>query len=232
MSNNDNSWGQPPSDNNEPSSYPQSDRSSYGQAPQQGGDYGQQGGDAGQQGGYDQAPQQGGGYGQQGGYGSAPMQQGGGYGQAPQMNNAYTQVQTQGALSSWGKRAGGYAIDALGPVIVYYILIAVGFAISNTLGGLIYVVGGLALLGYVIWNRWILGGNTGQTLGRKQMGTKLIGEQSGQPIGAGMAFVRDLCHFLDSIACYVGWLFPLWDTKRQTFADKIMNTVVIDVPKL
>ncbi len=42
-----------------------------------------------------------------------------------------------------------------------------------------------------------------------------------------MAFGRDICHILDSLACYIGWLFPLWDAKRQTFADKIISTVVI-----
>jgi len=50
-----------------------------------------------------------------------------------------------------------------------------------------------------------------------------------EPIGAGMAFVRDICHILDSLACYIGFLFPLWDAKRQTFADKIIHTVVIPV---
>jgi uncharacterized RDD family membrane protein YckC len=42
-----------------------------------------------------------------------------------------------------------------------------------------------------------------------------------------MAFVRDLCHFVDAIICYVGFLFPLWDDKRQTLADKIVSTVVV-----
>jgi RDD family len=37
-----------------------------------------------------------------------------------------------------------------------------------------------------------------------------------------MAFVRDICHALDTLTFYIGWLFPLWDPKRQTFADKIM----------
>jgi hypothetical protein len=31
---------------------------------------------------------------------------------------------------------------------------------------------------------------------------------------------------VDSIICFVGYLFPLWDPKRQTIADKIMTTVV------
>jgi len=48
---------------------------------------------------------------------------------------------------------------------------------------------------------------------------------TGRPIG-GMAFVRDLTHILDSLACYLGWLWPLWDAKRQTFADKLIKTVV------
>jgi RDD family len=55
----------------------------------------------------------------------------------------------------------------------------------------------------------------------------LIGEATGQPIGTLQAFLRDICHIVDSITCYTGWLFPLWDSKRQTLADKIMRTVVI-----
>ena len=50
---------------------------------------------------------------------------------------------------------------------------------------------------------------------------------SGPPIGPGMSVVRWIAHFVDSLICYIGWLFPLWDAKRQTFADKILNTIVI-----
>ncbi|MDQ1539752.1 MAG: hypothetical protein QOH29_478, partial [Actinomycetota bacterium] len=28
---------------------------------------------------------------------------------------------------------------------------------------------------------------------------------------------------------YLGYLWPLWDSKRQTFADKILKTVVVNV---
>ena len=62
-------------------------------------------------------------------------------------------------------------------------------------------------------------------------GVKLVKESTGQPIGMGLAFVRDIAHIVDSIICYVGWLFPLWDTKRQTIADKIMSTVVLAEPQ-
>jgi len=34
---------------------------------------------------------------------------------------------------------------------------------------------------------------------------------------------------LDGLPCYLGYLWPLWDSKRQTFADKIVGTVVVRV---
>ena len=31
------------------------------------------------------------------------------------------------------------------------------------------------------------------------------------------------------LICYIGYLFPLWDAKRQTLADKIMTTVCLPI---
>jgi hypothetical protein len=45
-----------------------------------------------------------------------------------------------------------------------------------------------------------------------------------------MAFVRQICHILDALPCYLGFLWPLWDRKCQTFADKIMHTLVVNQP--
>ena len=50
-------------------------------------------------------------------------------------------------------------------------------------------------------------------------------------LGGGMAFVRQIAHILDSLPCNLGYLWPLWDQKRQTFADKVLSTVVLDQPK-
>jgi hypothetical protein len=36
-----------------------------------------------------------------------------------------------------------------------------------------------------------------------------------------------LAHIIDGAICYIGYLFPLWDAKRQTIADKIMTTVCL-----
>jgi uncharacterized RDD family membrane protein YckC len=121
--------------------------------------------------------------------------------------------------SDWIHRVGAYLIDVLPIIVVYIIADVIGSSI------LILLVG-LAALAYSIWNRWIMGGQ-GQSLGKKVLGMMLISEQTGQPIGTLNAFLRDVCHIVDSIICYIGYLFPLWDAKRQTLADKIMSTVVV-----
>jgi len=133
----------------------------------------------------------------------------------------------QSQYADWVTRVLGYLID-IAPIIaveiVFFIFEAIiGSAILSLLLNLILAVGAI---GYSVWNRWILGGQ-GQTIGKRQMKIMLVSEQTGQPIGTLNAFLRDLCHIADSIICYIGWLFPLWDAKRQTLADKIMTTVVV-----
>jgi uncharacterized RDD family membrane protein YckC len=123
--------------------------------------------------------------------------------------------------ANWGQRVGGYLIDIVPNIVIGFIAVAVhNFAIA----ALFYLIS----LGWTIYNRWYLAGTTGQSWGRKLLNIKLISEQTGQPIGFLMAFVRDIAHFVDAVICYIGFLFPLWDAKRQTLADKILNTLVVN----
>jgi uncharacterized RDD family membrane protein YckC len=121
-------------------------------------------------------------------------------------------------LASWGQRVAAALIDYVAPGIVAVIL----FQISTALGIIAY----LAVLAFSIWNL-IEQGNTGQTVGKKQLGIKLLREQDGQVVGPGMSIGRAFVHIVDGIPCYIGYLFPLWDPKRQTLADKILHTVVV-----
>ncbi|MEW9520558.1 RDD family protein [Streptomyces tubercidicus] len=72
-------------------------------------------------------------------------------------------------------------------------------------------------------------GSSGQTPGKKALGVKVIKETTGQPLGFGMTFVRYLCRYLNGLLCGIGWLWPLWDDKSQTFADKLAGTVVVSI---
>jgi uncharacterized RDD family membrane protein YckC len=135
---------------------------------------------------------------------------------------------TPGApFASWIARVGGYLLDGLIFGIPIVILALIGAAIGGGGGTAIIILAYLVGLVFGLWNQVFRQGRTGQTIGKQIVGIKLIREQDGQPVGAGMAFVRGLAHILDSIPCYIGFLWPLWDAKNQTFADKVCNTVVV-----
>ncbi|MFY1674656.1 RDD family protein [Plantactinospora sp. WMMB334] len=138
------------------------------------------------------------------------------------------------SYASWGPRVGAYLIDAVVVLPLVILAYITGGASMDAESGqvtgpgplyYVFLVLTIALSGY---NRWFLAGRTGQSWGKKALGIRLVDEAGGEPIGAGKAFVRDIAHFVDQIICYIGYLFPLWDAKRQTIADKIMKTVVVD----
>jgi uncharacterized RDD family membrane protein YckC len=105
-----------------------------------------------------------------------------------------------------------------------------GMSCTSSYSALGTIVSGLASLltiAYVIWNYGYRQGTTGSSIGKSVMKFKVVSERTWQPIGFGLSVVRQLAHFVDAIICYIGYLFPLWDPKRQTLADKIMTTVCI-----
>lgn len=69
---------------------------------------------------------------------------------------------------------------------------------------------------------------TSQSPGKKMLNIRIAREADGQLIGGGAAIGRQFLHIIDALPCYIGFLWPLWDGKKQTFADKIMHTVVVD----
>jgi uncharacterized RDD family membrane protein YckC len=143
-----------------------------------------------------------------------PPPPGGGYGAPmPAVGGAWAGP----PLASWGERVVAGLIDYVAPYVVAVIL----FQISSILGTLAW----LGALGFIIYSK-VQEGNTGVSIGKGVAKLRLLSEETGQPIGAGMAVLRWLLHFLDGI-CLIGYLFPLWDPKKQTFADKILKTVVV-----
>ncbi|MEU9603143.1 RDD family protein [Streptomyces sp. NPDC048057] len=200
----------------------------YGQPQgQQPGGYGQP-----QQPGYGQQP---GGYGQpqgQPGYGypqqgpPQPQQSQYGYPQAPpvQPYDAYQQPGYGGGmpeLAHWGLRVGAFLIDGLITAAPYMVV-----SLATRMSPIPLLVTLAWMIGASLWIAH-REGTTGQSPGKKVLGIKLLRESDGQFVGFGMAFVRRLAHIIDGLPCYLGYLWPLWDDKKQTFADKICSTVVI-----
>jgi uncharacterized RDD family membrane protein YckC len=148
------------------------------------------------------------------------------YGLPPKPQNPY---------ASWLKRVGAYLIDSL-LVAVAYFPAWIGLIISSSGGNdalatSLVVVGVLLSLAVFVWNTCLRAGRTGYSIGKGALGIKLVGDSSREPIGPGMAFLRYVCHVVDALPLYLGYLWPLWDAKRQTFSDKIMRTVVLVQPQ-
>ena len=153
--------------------------------------------------------------------------------------------------ASWGKRVLAYVFDSfLGavsaiPFYVGYYQAVAGIEYRTNAAGQQTVsdfdistptlalmgIGALVAFAFVLYNVVIRQGRTGYTFGKTVVGIKLVGDRSGQPVGAGMSFVRQLAHIVDGLICYIGYLWPLWDAKRQTIGDKIVGTVVIVQPQ-
>ncbi|MFD9407663.1 RDD family protein [Streptomyces sp. NPDC059989] len=135
-------------------------------------------------------------------------------------------------LAHWGLRVGATLLDGLITAGPMYALGFIDLATSDNPDepGFFFLIGVLYAIAMGFYQLY-LEGKTGQSIGKKAVGISVRREADGQPLGFGMAFVRKLAHFLDGIACYIGYLWPLWDEKKQTFADKVCNTLVITVPK-
>ncbi|MFG2332450.1 RDD family protein [Streptomyces sp. NPDC048604] len=164
-----------------------------------------------------QAPQ---GVPQQHGYPPQPVQPYGAYPPAPM---GFPE------LAHWGQRVAAHLLDGLiifGPV---YALAFADLAIRGDSEEPPVVVAAIGVLYLFVMAFYQLyrEGKHGQTIGKKVMGISLLRERDGSPLGFGLALVRKIAHIIDSMACYLGWLWPLWDEKHQTFADKVCSTVVI-----
>jgi uncharacterized RDD family membrane protein YckC len=177
-----------------------------------------------------------------------------GYGTAPA---GYGYGAPTPPYASWGARAGAVIIDMLiGAAVSIPFYVGYGLFIGgasagtseydpNTgmyttgepngalmaIGGILAFLGFLLILAFLFWNYGLKQGKTGYTIGKGVLGIKVVKEADGQVLGTWFSIGRFFVHYLDSLACYIGYLWPLWDDKRQTFADKILSTIVIIEPK-
>ena len=100
---------------------------------------------------------------------------------------------------------------------------------SNTspLGVICFVVAWLAIIGYGIWNFGYRQGRTGSSVGKTALRLRVVDVASGEPIGFLRSVIRQFAHVVEPLSLGLGYLWPLWDSKRQTFADKLASTVCV-----
>lgn len=198
-------------------------------------------------------PPQGGGY-------PAPPPPGGGYQAPPQAATGYPPPPAAAgpalpkeAYTPWGTRVLAWLID----FIPLAILEGIGWGLllgtqetacvtdtseydlgeycasgASTLGQVSIAVTGILALVYWIWNLGYRQGTTGSSIGKSIMKFKIVNEKTGQPVGFGMSFLREVIYWVAAGLCFgvlwlVAVLFPLWDPKRQTLVDKILTQIAL-----
>ena len=161
-----------------------------------------------------------------------------------------------GTVATFGQRALALIIDTLLmligliPMVIGIVVVGVSaprdsgmyddFGAPVTSGGngagiatgvILIVLGGLLTLAISLWNRVWRMGRTGQSVGKKAMNLRLVDDKTGQPIGAGMCFLREVVSGIVNQVVYLSYLWMLWDTEKQTLADKAVHSTVVVLPR-
>jgi len=131
--------------------------------------------------------------------------------------SAYGGSGPSGPRASFGRRFVAYLLDSILIGIVYGILYAINTSLAYT----------IALLVGVVYFSYFEGSPSGQTIGKKAFGIRVIDFRAGGPLGYGRGFIRWLGRILSGILCALGYLWMLWDKEKQTWHDKLATSVVV-----
>ena len=120
-------------------------------------------------------------------------------------------------------RYAGWWARFLGNVIDDFLFaaVSVGLLLAVQLRG-----SGLIVL-FVVWNRVVRLGATGQSLGRMLMGIRVVDADTHKPIGTWRALGRLVARLVDALPFGLGFLWQVFDKRRRTFSDMVAGTVVI-----
>ncbi len=152
--------------------------------------------------------------------------------------------------ASWASRAGAALLDGLVvsallvPILVVFgVVDAVtehpppdpdGTEHASDIASAVLLLLLFGQLCFWAWNCW-RAGSRGQSLGKRWVGIHLVGDRSGRPpggwAGLGKAVLRGILTGA-TLGLYglLTVLWPLWDVRRQTLDDKLVNTVVLRFP--
>jgi uncharacterized RDD family membrane protein YckC len=143
----------------------------------------------------------------------------GGEPQAPAPTFAPT-GRASGPRAGFWQRFGAYLLDSLILAVPVIILVLIT---SQAVGNIASIAFALAYFSY------FEGGPTGQTIGKRALGIRVIDFKVGGPIGYGRGLLRTVARYLSAIIIFLGYLWMLWDPEKQTWHDKIAGTVVVPV---
>ncbi|QLL09939.1 RDD family protein [Mycobacterium vicinigordonae] len=142
------------------------------------------------------------------------------------MTTEIAQDAPEKALAPWHLRAVALVVDVLPGVAAATSLGLVSFTlpVGNVWWWVCMSVLAAVVMAVLV-NRLLLPAITGWSLGRALFGIAVV-RRDGGDLGPWRLLLRELAHLLDTAAVLVGWLWPLWDSGRRTFADMLARTEV------
>jgi len=123
-----------------------------------------------------------------------------------------------GPRAGFWRRFGAYLLDTiiLGiPYLVLYLIVGQGVAYA------------LSIAIDLAYFAYFEGGASGQTLGKRALGIRVIDFRTGGPIGYGRAGIRFVARILSALPLLLGYFWMLWDKEKQTWHDKLAGAVVV-----
>jgi uncharacterized RDD family membrane protein YckC len=99
-------------------------------------------------------------------------------------------------------------------------------AVGLGLVGVWLLIAILATIGTVAYFVYFWG-TSGSTLGMRLFKLRIVDADTGLNIGIPRAIVRYLMSIVNSLACYIGWIWIAFDARKQGWHDKVANSVVL-----
>lgn len=127
-------------------------------------------------------------------------------------------------IASAGQRLGAYLVDAVIGTLVGVVGFVIGISISAS-GHLLVLPVAIA---YIVVYFWLVS-TRGQSPGKMALGIKIV-KSDGSSFGLGGALLREIIgKFISSLIIYLGYIWILFDDRRQGWHDKIASTYVVKV---
>lgn len=126
----------------------------------------------------------------------------------------------------WTTRVAAFAVDVLlgAGVVVVFMMVAWSARVYSWVWWVCILLAVLVAFA-IAANRLVLPVITGWSLGRSLFGIAVI-RRDGRPVDAWFLLLRDIAHLLDTLPLFLGWFWPLVDSRRRTFADIVTRTEV------
>ncbi len=122
---------------------------------------------------------------------------------------------TQSSNVGFWPRVGAYLLDNL-----------IIFAVQFVIGMIAPKINVFGIIIAVIYFVYFWTQQNGQTLGHKVLGIRVVRED-GKPIDIVTAIIRYIGYIVSGIVIGLGFLWVIWDPKKQGWHDKMAGTIVV-----